>query len=55
MNLLPYAHEEHDIVVDLCIKQAAGRVPIIAGLDQIALQRLFASPNTLPKRMQMRY
>ena len=25
------SHEEHDIVVDLCIKQAAGRVPIIAG------------------------
>jgi len=24
-------HEEHDIVVELCIKQAAGRVPIIAG------------------------
>jgi len=25
------SHEEHDIVVELCIKQAAGRVPIIAG------------------------
>ncbi len=25
------SHEEHDIVVDLCIKQAAGRVPVIAG------------------------
>ena len=25
------SHEEHDLVVELCIKQAAGRVPIIAG------------------------
>ena len=25
------SHEEHDIVVELCIRQAAGRVPIIAG------------------------
>ena len=25
------SHEEHDLVVDLCIKQAAGRVPVIAG------------------------
>jgi 4-hydroxy-tetrahydrodipicolinate synthase len=25
------SHEEHDIVVELCIKQAAGRVPVIAG------------------------
>ncbi len=25
------SHEEHDIVVDLCIKQAAGSVPVIAG------------------------
>ena len=25
------SHEEHDVVVELCIKQAAGRVPIIAG------------------------
>lgn len=25
------SHEEHDFVVELCIKQAAGRVPIIAG------------------------
>ena len=25
------SHEEHDLVVDLCIKQAGGRVPIIAG------------------------
>ena len=24
-------HEEHDIIVELCIKQAAGRVPVIAG------------------------
>ncbi|MGB1045158.1 MAG: 4-hydroxy-tetrahydrodipicolinate synthase [Candidatus Puniceispirillaceae bacterium] len=25
------SHEEHDLVVELCIKQAAGRVPVIAG------------------------
>ena len=25
------SHEEHDVVVELCIKQAAGRVPVIAG------------------------
>ena len=25
------SHEEHDLVVGLCIKQAAGRVPVIAG------------------------
>ncbi|MGB2241654.1 MAG: 4-hydroxy-tetrahydrodipicolinate synthase, partial [Candidatus Puniceispirillaceae bacterium] len=25
------SHEEHDFVVELCIKQAAGRVPVIAG------------------------
>ncbi|MDC1407096.1 4-hydroxy-tetrahydrodipicolinate synthase [Candidatus Puniceispirillum sp.] len=25
------SHEEHDLVVKLCIKQAAGRVPVIAG------------------------
>ena len=25
------SHEEHDLVVDLCVKQAAGRVPVIAG------------------------
>jgi 4-hydroxy-tetrahydrodipicolinate synthase len=25
------SHEEHDIIVELCIKQAAGRVPVIAG------------------------
>ena len=25
------SHEEHDIIVGLCIRQAAGRVPIIAG------------------------
>ena len=25
------SHEEHDRVVELCIEQAAGRVPIIAG------------------------
>lgn len=25
------SHKEHDLVVDLCIKQAAGRVPVIAG------------------------
>jgi 4-hydroxy-tetrahydrodipicolinate synthase len=25
------SHEEHDIVVELCIEQAAGRVPVIAG------------------------
>ena len=25
------SHEEHDLVVELCIKQAAARVPVIAG------------------------
>jgi len=25
------SHEEHDLVVELCIRQAAGRVPVIAG------------------------
>jgi len=25
------SHEEHDLVVELCIQQAAGRVPVIAG------------------------
>lgn len=25
------SHEEHDLVVELCIKQAAGRVPVVAG------------------------
>ena len=25
------SHQEHDIVVELCIKKAAGRVPVIAG------------------------
>ena len=25
------SHEEHDLVVELCIKQVAGRVPVIAG------------------------
>lgn len=25
------SHEEHDVIVELCIKQAAGRVPVIAG------------------------
>ncbi len=25
------SHEEHDVVVEMCIKQAAGRVPVIAG------------------------
>ena len=25
------SHEEHDLVVELCIKQATGRVPVIAG------------------------
>ena len=25
------SHEEHDLVVELCIKKAAGRVPVIAG------------------------
>ncbi|MBT6566803.1 MAG: 4-hydroxy-tetrahydrodipicolinate synthase, partial [Candidatus Puniceispirillum sp.] len=25
------SHEEHDRVVELCIEQAAGRVPVIAG------------------------
>ena len=25
------SHEEHDLVVELCIKEAAGRVPVIAG------------------------
>ncbi|MDC1383397.1 4-hydroxy-tetrahydrodipicolinate synthase [Candidatus Puniceispirillum sp.] len=25
------SHEEHDIIVELCIKQASGRVPVIAG------------------------
>ena len=25
------SHEEHDIIVELCIKQAAGRAPVIAG------------------------
>ena len=25
------SHEEHDLVVELCVKQAAGRVPVIAG------------------------
>ena len=25
------SHEEHDVVVELCIKKAAGRVPVIAG------------------------
>ena len=25
------SHEEHDLIVELCIKQAAGRVPVIAG------------------------
>ncbi|MDC0063232.1 4-hydroxy-tetrahydrodipicolinate synthase [Candidatus Puniceispirillum sp.] len=25
------SHEEHDVVVELCIKQVAGRVPVIAG------------------------
>ena len=25
------SHSEHDVVVELCIKQAAGRVPVIAG------------------------
>ena len=25
------SHQEHDLVVELCIKQAAGRVPVIAG------------------------
>ena len=25
------SHKEHDLVVELCIKQAAGRVPVIAG------------------------
>ena len=25
------SHEEHDLVVELCIKQAAGRAPVIAG------------------------
>ena len=25
------SHEKHDLVVELCIKQAAGRVPVIAG------------------------
>ena len=25
------SHEEHDVVVEMCIKQGAGRVPVIAG------------------------
>ena len=31
------SHEEHDLVVELCIKQAAGRVPVITVLVPTAL------------------
>ena len=33
------SHEEHDLVVELCIKQAAGRVPVIAGAGSNSTMR----------------
>ena len=40
------SHEEHMHVVELCVKTAAGRVPVIAGTGSNSTDEASASPST---------
>ena len=46
------SHAEHDRVIEICIEQTAGRIPVIAGAGSNRPLRLCDLPNTPPMQAQ---